>query len=256
MDAKRSEKNKTQEAALEEQNAEVPTTSEDNRYVFVLNDDGQHVIKRASEVEEANERNLSECAIDEDEEDTNDSEDFMQSLWSQETDDEMVYKETNPKINKIVSNATQSTNLWKEIANNKDDSQLSDDSISKQFVEREVNNEFTSSLWNETSDRKTSNENQKNEVRDFFSMVLSPLGNGMPSPSTEMEHLRLSSPVNNNENSSEATDCFPLINNNVNAVEVDDNNAGETFTDNANLSTLQTINEDSLKELLNSITDK
>lgn len=250
LDARKSAEKNTQEAAVE-----VGTTSEENQFVFVLNDEGQHVLKRASEVEGESERNINKSLIEEDEEDTTDSVDFMESLWKHETDDEMPCTETDSSTKKIVSDTTKNPNLWNEISNNEDDSHHSGNSISKHLIEREINDEFTSSLWNEKSTEKASDENKKNSVRDFFSMVLSPLENEIPSPSTEMQHLSLSSPVNNHENSSEANDCFPLINNNVNAVQVDDNIVEESCRDNTNISTLQTINEDSLKELLNSITE-
>lgn len=89
-----------------------------------------------------------------------------------------------------------------------------------------------------------------NERRnDFFSMVMSPFDNGMASSTFEMEHLRVSSPKRREDsvdyiaNFPEASDSAP-----INIVKL---NAEENFSRDKNVNDpLQTINEESLKELL------
>lgn len=67
------------------------------------------------------------------------------------------------------------------------------------------------------------------ETDTFFSMIMEPLAIDLSTPSTEMEHLRLSSPVSQN-------------------VSKVDEIMGHNYLDSSE--TLQTINEESLKELL------
>ena len=258
-----SEMDENQETLREqiEQTMDSPNISEENQYVLVLNEKGHHVLKKKKDVPNSNDPNR-EDSIELDKDSTSESDEFMSNIWNENTTSEMDFKETNNKTNELVSNIMEDTSLWNGASNNKDDSQTSNDNISKRFHTKVLNNEFTNNIWNQTSANeasyeKTSGKNQSNNADDFFSLVMSPLENEISSPSTEMKLLRLSSPVGSRENSSEAKDCFPPMDNSANAVQVDSNGIGESFRDNnVNLSTLQTINEDSLKELLYSITDK
>ncbi|XP_001603990.3 oocyte zinc finger protein XlCOF8.4 [Nasonia vitripennis] len=249
-------------SSQDEQSVDNAITSEENQYVLVLNENGHHVLKRKRDVENENNQETSTDKIDLNKENSNESNDFLGNIWNQETNDDMDYREGNAKADEIVSSVLKDTNLWNECPSTNNDSPLPDNSVSKQFIEKELTNEFASELWNqtptnETSYEKTNGNDQSNSTADFFSMVMSPLENELSSPSAEMKHLRLSSPVNNQENTSEAVDCFPPMNSNINPVQVDHNSIEDNFSEtNGNLSTLQTINEDSLKELLNSIVDK
>lgn len=85
-------------------------------------------------------------------------------------------------------------------------------------------------------------------TNDFFSMVMSPLENSISSPTFEMEHLRVSSPKQK-ENSIDSYPNFPEVSDNVqiNMVEPD---MEQSFSCKDVADSLQTINEESLKELL------
>lgn len=249
-------------SSQDEQSMDKPITNEENQYVLVLNANGHHVIKRKRDVEHENNEETNTSNIEQNKENSNGSNDFLRNIWNQETSNDMDYRDSNAKADEIVSSVLKDTNLWNESPTASIDSPLPGNSASKQFIEKELTNEFASELWNptptnDTSYDKTNGNDQSNNQADFFSMVMSPLENELSSPSAEMKHLRLSSPVNNQENTSEAIDCFPPTNSNINPVQVDNNSVEENFSEsNGNLSTLQTINEDSLKELLNSIADK
>lgn len=231
-------------------------TSKENQYVLVMNDEGQHVLKRQSEIENNQNRNTN--ISDSTSVESSESCDFIKNIWNEQISNEMEYKETNSKINETISTALESSELWNSASKNQN-SLLSSDGISKQFSP--VNSEFSNDLWdsamtNQATYQKVPNKSQSDNATDFFSLVASPLENGISSPSSEMEHLRLSSPVNNHENSTEAIDGFVPMNGNNNVVQVT-NVANEPFNENNdNFSTLQNINEDSLKELLYSIVDK
>ncbi|XP_011860272.1 PREDICTED: zinc finger protein 354A [Vollenhovia emeryi] len=84
---------------------------------------------------------------------------------------------------------------------------------------------------------------------DFFSMVMSPLETGMSSPTFEMEHLRVSSPKRK-EDSLDSYADFPQVSDNaqINLVEPGMERGFGHGKDVAD--SLQTINEESLKELL------
>ncbi|XP_011502902.1 PREDICTED: myoneurin [Ceratosolen solmsi marchali] len=253
----------TQElSSQDEQSVDTPITNEENQYVLVLNDDGQHILKRKLDVDNTNEQNILNININEqNKENSNESNEFIRNLWNDERFNKMEYK-NNSKVAEIISNNDNNSNLWDKTSKNKINPPIFDNKISKEFNIKETN-DFTKRLWNQTSTNEVAFEKKTSEIdsntrSNFFSMVVSPIENEMSSPSTEMKHLRLSSPVNNHqENSCQTTDCFSSITNHTNAIRTSRNNAEENFNqNNVDMSTLQTINEDSLKELLNSITDK
>ncbi|XP_012526862.1 myoneurin [Monomorium pharaonis] len=99
----------------------------------------------------------------------------------------------------------------------------------------------------EPIERVQSNNEKINakDTNDFFSMVMSPLETSLSSPTFEMEHLRVSSPKpKRKEDLIDSYADFPQVSDNVqmNLVE-------QGFNHNKDDS-LQTINEESLKELL------
>ncbi|XP_012275475.1 zinc finger protein 267 [Orussus abietinus] len=91
-----------------------------------------------------------------------------------------------------------------------------------------------------------------NDTNDFFTMVMSPLENELPSPSTEMEHLRLSSPVDREEQLGRSDNYNNSSNNYQNYVD----NIQEHFQGRSRIDSLQTINEESLNQLLYGIHKK
>ncbi|KYM92850.1 hypothetical protein ALC53_00388 [Atta colombica] len=93
---------------------------------------------------------------------------------------------------------------------------------------------------NEKIDAKSTN--------DFFSIVMSPLETSISSSTFEMEHLRVSSPKHK-ENPIDSYTDFPQVSGNVRInLEPD---IQQNFSHNKNVTeSLQTINEESLKELL------
>ncbi|XP_058803381.1 zinc finger protein 184-like isoform X2 [Phymastichus coffea] len=229
-------------SSQDEHSMDDSVTSEDNQYILVLGNDGQHVLKKKTEVgNESNQTSTSEQTAKQTNQQANgESHAVMSNMWSEEQPHRMEFKEDSCSKSE---DATENANLWGESFNTKNVNQ----------------HENSNELWSQIAKRNASAEkpfdkNDSSNTRDFLSMILD---NEMTTPSAEMEHLRLSSPVNSSENnSSETKDCFPPMNSSASAVQVDHHHrADETFSS-SNLSTLQTINEDSLKELLNSIADK
>ncbi|KOC59695.1 Zinc finger protein 567 [Habropoda laboriosa] len=93
------------------------------------------------------------------------------------------------------------------------------------------------------------------DTNDFFSMVMSPFENGLSSPTVEMQHLRVSSPTQK-EDILKSYDTFRNGSHDI-EMNVIHTNIEQNFNsvDN-NTNNLQTINEESLKQLLYSINDK
>lgn len=93
------------------------------------------------------------------------------------------------------------------------------------------------------------------DANDFFSMIILPLENGLSSPTVEMEHLRVSSPIQK-EIISKPYDTFRNatydMEMNIFNTDIEQNFSGV----NNNANNLQTINEESLKQLLYSINEK
>ncbi|XP_011173298.2 myoneurin isoform X2 [Solenopsis invicta] len=100
-------------------------------------------------------------------------------------------------------------------------------------------------LDNEKIDAKGTN--------DFFSMVMSPLETSLSSSTFEMEHLRVSSPKRK-EDSIDSYTSFPQVSDNAQMNLVEPSGLEHDFSHNKD--SLQTINEDSLKELLYGIDRK
>ncbi|XP_076383985.1 uncharacterized protein LOC117226663 isoform X1 [Megalopta genalis] len=91
------------------------------------------------------------------------------------------------------------------------------------------------------------------DTNDLFSMIISPLENGLSSPTAEMEHLRLSSPAQK-EN---ALKSYNNFRNTMHKINSDNTRMEQSFNNDDNVTnTLQTINEESLKQLLYSINEK
>lgn len=132
----------------------------------------------------------------------------------------------NDKGEHVLKRKSEICETRDESAGSKDKSMpdLWDDNLSS-------NNLFNEN-WNQPASdvHKSVNDNNSNSDHDLFSMI-----NEISSPSAEMKDLRLSSPVS--EVQSEATN-------------------GSFDNSCISLSALQNINEDSLKELLNSISEK
>ncbi|XP_012262237.2 zinc finger protein 267 [Athalia rosae] len=177
--------------------------NEENRYILVVDNQGQHILTRQSEVPKKtteSEMKSSSLGLQKYEDEGND-ETFIQDLWG----------------HNILNGTTLKDSIEISIKNGLNEEQHS----------------------------------QSDGNNDFFSMVLSPPENEIQSPSSEMEHLRLSSPMGN-ENmldltkpvGTQSTDNFecgnsqPIIHQNLSR-------------DNSRVATLlPTINEESLKQLL------
>lgn len=101
-------------------------------------------------------------------------------------------------------------------------------------------------------------DNEEMDIKstsDFFSMVISPLENSIQSPTFEMEHLRVSSPKEK-ENSINSYTDFSEVSDNI-QINIAQSNLEESFVGNKDVTdSLQTINEESLKELLYGIDKK
>lgn len=137
----------------------------------------------------------------------------------------------------------------------RDASNINEDSKSKTWDTNDLNSarlkESAESIERVQSDDEKINAKSTN---DFFSMVMSPLETSMSSPTFEMEHLRVSSPKHKEDPIDSYTD-FPQVSDNVQMNL--ESNIGQSFNHNKNVTdSLQTINEESLKELLYGIDRK
>ncbi|XP_025268780.1 zinc finger protein 35 isoform X2 [Camponotus floridanus] len=99
---------------------------------------------------------------------------------------------------------------------------------------------------------KTQSDNEKIDLKstnDFFSMVMSPMENRISSPTFKMGQLRVSSPKHKDDSIDSYT-TFPQVSDNV-QINAVDSGIEQSFNHNKDdTDTLQTINEESLKELL------
>lgn len=144
-------------------------------------------------------------------------------------------KEQKLEERREIDNENENTSLWK--------SNIPDNSIFKEPHE---------------TPKKIYSKNDKRlpeDTNDFFSMIISPLENGVSSPTTEMEHLRVSSPTQKQDI------MKPYINfrNMTHDMEMNVANSSieQNFSSEDNATnTLQTINEESLKQLLYGINEK
>lgn len=171
--------------------------NEENKYVLVINSQGQQLLTKESNIEKIKAINkkqkLEECAV------TNENE--------------------------------KAGDIWK--------SDIPNGSMFKKPIETYK----TIQSKNEKSFQEDTN--------DFFSMVMSPLENG--SPTTEMEHLRVSSPIQK-EDISKSFDTFKNTTHDM-EMNIFNTDMEQSYSDN-NANNLQTINEESLKQLLYSIDEK
>ncbi|XP_047369395.1 zinc finger protein 300-like isoform X1 [Vespa velutina] len=167
----------------------------DNKFVLIINAQGQTVLTRESDLENEQEANFAKT------------------------------KDTNKNSNEDIWNSDNSKNLNSKNSTNHSDKLLSD------------------------------NRNNIQDTTDFFSLVMSPLENNLSSPTSEMEHLRLSSPVSKNISQPLFSNFrHPSENINENIIHTD---VEETYNavDSIRCS-FETINEESLKQLLYSIDKK
>lgn len=176
--------------------------NEENKYVLVINTQGQHLLTRESDI--GNTRQVAD---------------------KEEKIEEYI---------EINSENKELKNIW--------NSDISNSPIFKRPIE-------TSAM-----SRAVNEKESQEDTNDFFSMVMSPLENGLTSPTTEMQHLRVSSPVQKHDmlesynfksNSSDMQ--IGIVNGNMEENLNRDNNVTNT---------LQTINEESLKQLLYGIEEK
>lgn len=169
--------------------------NEENKFVLIINVQGQHVLALQSEINNiSSERKEQGIAF---KDAGNSNEDSKSKTWD--------------------TNALDSTGLEE----------------SAESIERVQSN-------NEKIDAKNTN--------DFFSMVMSPLETSISSPTFEMEHLRVSSPKHKEDPIDSYTD-FPQVSGNV-QINLEPG-MEQGFSHNKDVAdSLQTINEESLKELL------
>lgn len=193
----------TRKDSLEENRSMLNVmTNEENKYVLIINDQGQHLLTRESNIEK------------------------IQAVSNKEQKLEEYTR---------VDNENQRSNIWK--------SNIPDSSVSKKSLE--ISKKLCS------KDEKSVIE----DANDFFSMIMSPLESGLSSPTTEMEHLRVSSPMQkedtlkpyNNFRTTIHTMDMNIINTNIEQTLNRTNNISNT---------LHTINEESLKQLLYSMEEK
>ncbi|XP_043485432.1 zinc finger protein 613-like [Polistes fuscatus] len=167
----------------------------DNKFVLIINAQGQTVLTRESDLQSEQEANF------------------------------IKPKETNKNSSEDAWNSENSKNLDSESSTNNTDKLLSN------------------------------NRNNVQEPTDFFSLVMSPLENDLSSPTSGMEHLRLSSPISKDVSQSLFSNFRHLsetINENIIQAGVE-----ETYTTDNNIRcSFETINEESLKQLLYSIGKK
>lgn len=175
--------------------------NEENKYVLVINTQGQQLLTKESNIEKIKATNkkqkLEECAV------TNNENEKIEGMWK--------------------SDIPNTTTMFKK--------------------------PFESYKVIQSKNEKPFQE----DTNDFFSMVMSPLENG--SPTAEMEHLRVSSPIQKGDISK----SFDTFKNTTHDMEMNIFNTDmeQSYSDaDNNANNLQTINEESLKQLLYSIDEK
>lgn len=177
----------------ESQSVTNSADNEENKFVLIINVQGQHVLALQSEI-----NNMSSERKEQDIEFRASNEDSKNKTW-----------DTNDLNSAQVEKSTGSTERVQ--------------------------------LHNEKIDAKSTN--------DFFSMVMSPLETSISSPTFDMEHLRVSSPKHK-ENPIDSYTDFPQVCDNV-QINLIESSMEQDFSHNKDIAnSLQTINEESLKELL------
>ncbi|XP_012246545.1 zinc finger protein 836 isoform X2 [Bombus impatiens] len=200
---------KTQKDFLKENQTMLDiVNNEENKYVLIINTQGQHLLTKESNIEKiqtiANtnitnkKQKLEECTG------TNNDNEKIGNMWKSDIPNSSIFKKPFDTC-KVIQSKNE-----------------------KPFQE---------------------------DTHDFFSMVMSPLENGLPSPTAEMEHLRVSSPTQKGDISK----SYDTFRNTAHIMEMNMFNADieQSFsTADNNANNLQTINEESLKQLLYSINEK
>lgn len=169
--------------------------NEENKFVLIINAQGQHVLALQSEIN---------------------------NVTTEKKEQKMEFRD----VNSVNKNSTS-----KVCGTNNPNSELEESAESIEKIQ--------------SNNKKINIKN----TNDFFSMVMSPLENSISSSTFEIEHLRVSSPKQKDNLMDSYTD-FPEVSDNaqMNIVEPDIEqsfNCSKNVTD-----SLQTINEESLKELL------
>ena len=177
--------------------------NEENKYVLIINDQGQHLLTKESNIEKVQVTPNKEQTLEE-------------------------YITINNK-----NAETKST--WKP--------NIPDNSILKKPLQ--------TSTKMCSKDEKPLQEN----TNDFFSLIMSPMENGLSSPTAEMEHLRVSSPTEK-EDTLKPYSNFTSTTHNM-EMNTTDTSIDRNFSSEENVAnTLQTINEESLKQLLYGMDEK
>ncbi|XP_031833594.1 uncharacterized protein LOC116427416 [Nomia melanderi] len=192
---------KTQNGHTEESQAILNViNNEENKYVLIINTQGQHLLTKESnigntQVIQEKEQKLDECT-------TNDKSEDTKSIWKTDIPDNSIFKESHETSKKLYS---------------KSEKPLQEDTT------------------------------------DFFSMIISPLENGLSSPTAEMEHLRLSSPAQKED----SLKVYSSFGGTTHKININNASIEQNFNSEDNVAnTLQTINEESLKQLLYGINEK
>lgn len=168
-----------------QQQSTAVNVSSENKFVLIIDDQGQHVLARHSESRPA---------------------EGNEKTWHQPNND----------------------NIWKQLWDNQN---LTNESSQN-------NNQNLQLLPEETKSNEPSHQETTN---DLFSMVMSPIEHDLPSPTNQMEHLRLSSPRSQEPVTTQENPNLP------------DTNFQRGDIDNTALhedSPCQTINEEYLKALI------
>ena len=177
--------------------------NEENKYVLIINDQGQHLLTKESNIEK-----------------------IQVTANKEQTLEEYIT---------INNKSAETRSAWKP--------NIPDNSISKKPPE--------TSTKMCSKDEKPLREN----ANDFFSLIMSPMENGLSSPTAEMEHLRVSSPTEKGDTLKPYSNFQSTTRNmemNITNTSIDGNFSSEENVAN----TLQTINEESLKELLYGMDEK
>lgn len=177
--------------------------NEENKYVLIINDQGQHLLTKESNIKKIQVTPNKEQTLEE-------------------------YITINNKN-------TETRSTWK--------ANIPDNSILKKPLE--------TSTKMCSKDEKPLQEN----TNDFFSLIMSPMENGLSSPTAEMEHLRVSSPTEKEDTLKPYSNFQSTTRNmemNITNTSIDQNFNSEENVANA----LQTINEESLKQLLYGMDEK
>ncbi|CAK9822922.1 Zinc finger protein 567 [Anthophora retusa] len=177
--------------------------NEENKYVLIINTQGQHLLTKESSTEKTltisnKEQKLEDCT------EINNENEEIRNTWKTNISNNSIFK--------------KSLETYKTIYSKND----------KPFQE---------------------------DTNDFFSMVMSPFENGLSSPTAEMQHLRVSSPTQKEE----ILKSYDTYRNGSHDIEMNviHTNVEQNFSNaDNNANNLQTINEESLKQLLYSINDK